>query len=43
MAQGSIHGRFVWQELITEDPATAIAFYDKVVGWQAHPNKAHPA
>jgi len=43
MAQGTIHGRFVWQELVTEDPATAVAFYAKVVGWNAHPNAAHPA
>src|ERR1039457_2721233 len=41
MAQG-IHGRFVWQELTTEDPATAVSFYSKVVGWQAHPNASHP-
>jgi predicted enzyme related to lactoylglutathione lyase len=43
MAQGTIHGRFVWQELLTEDPATAVAFYARVVGWNAHPNAAHPA
>jgi uncharacterized protein len=41
MAQG-IQGRFVWQELTTEDPATAVAFYSKVVGWHAHPNASHP-
>jgi predicted enzyme related to lactoylglutathione lyase len=42
MAQGSIHGRFVWQELTTEDPATAVSFYSKVVGWHAHSNPSHP-
>jgi predicted enzyme related to lactoylglutathione lyase len=42
MAQGSIQGRFVWQELTTEDPSTAVAFYSKVVGWHAHPNPSHP-
>jgi uncharacterized protein len=42
MAQGSIHGKFVWQELTTEDPATAVSFYSKVVGWHAHPNASHP-
>jgi predicted enzyme related to lactoylglutathione lyase len=42
MAQG-IQGRFVWQELTTEDPATAVAFYSKVVGWHAHPNPSHPS
>ena len=41
MAQG-IHGRFVWQELTTENPSTAVAFYSKVVGWHAHPNPSHP-
>ena len=41
MAQG-IQGRFVWQELTTEDPATAVAFYSKLVGWHAHPNPSHP-
>ncbi len=43
MAQGSIHGRFVWQELTTEGPSTAVAFYSKVVGWHAHPNPSHPS
>ena len=42
MAQGSIHGKFVWQELTTEDPATAVSFYSKVVGWHAHANATHP-
>jgi uncharacterized protein len=41
MAQG-IHGKFVWQELTTEDPATAVSFYTKVVGWHAHANASHP-
>ena len=38
MAQGSFHGRFVWQELITEDTASAGTFYSKVVGWQSQPS-----
>src|ERR1700687_4232202 len=38
MAQGSFHGRFVWQELMTEDTATAAAFYSKVVGCGAEPS-----
>jgi predicted enzyme related to lactoylglutathione lyase len=38
MAQGNFHGRFVWQELMTEDTATAAAFYSKVVGWRAEPS-----
>jgi len=43
MAQGSIHGRLVWQELTSEDPASAVIFYSKLVGWHAHPNASHPA
>jgi predicted enzyme related to lactoylglutathione lyase len=43
MAQGSIHGRFVWQELMTEDTARAGAFYSKVVGWHAQPSAADPS
>ncbi len=43
MAQGSIHGRFVWQELMTEDTAAAAAFYSKVVGWHAQPSAADPS
>lgn len=27
-------GRFVWFELMTSDPAAAISFYSKVVGWE---------
>jgi len=41
MAQGGIHGKFIWQELTTEDPASAVSFYSKVVGWHAHPNASH--
>jgi len=43
MAQGSIHGRFVWQELMTDDTASAAAFYSKVVGWHAQPSSADPS
>ncbi len=43
MAQGSIHGRFVWQELMTEDTAAAATFYSKVVGWHAQPSAADPS
>ena len=31
MAEG--HGSFCWYELLTTDPAPAVAFYRKVVGW----------
>jgi len=29
------HGRFVWYELMTTDPAAAARFYGEVVGWTA--------
>jgi len=35
MAQPSIQGRFVWQELVNEDPAAVVGFYGKVLGWRA--------
>ena len=42
MAQPSVHGRFIWQELMTDDTAAAADFYTRVIGWgtQApeHPN-----
>jgi len=43
MAQGTFHGRFVWQELMTEDTATAGAFYSKVVGWRGQPSTVDPS
>lgn len=33
MAQPSVHGRFIWQELVTDDMAAAGRFYSKVIGW----------
>jgi len=30
----TITGRFVWYELLTSDPAGAIAFYSEVTGWK---------
>lgn len=41
MAQPSVHGRFIWQELLTEDTAAAAAFYSKVIGWHVQPSQ-HP-
>lgn len=43
MAQGSFHGRFVWQELMTEDTASAATFYSKVVGWHSQPSAVDPS
>jgi predicted enzyme related to lactoylglutathione lyase len=34
MADPSIRGYFLWHELMTSDPQSAIAFYSKVVGWK---------
>jgi predicted enzyme related to lactoylglutathione lyase len=33
------HGRFVWHELSTSDPAAAIAFYTKLTPWTAAPSE----
>jgi len=30
-------GRFVWYELLTTDPKSAIAFYTDVIGWKTQP------
>src|SRR5690242_19069096 len=35
MAQPSVQGSFVWQELVTADTAAAGAFYPKVTGWRS--------
>jgi predicted enzyme related to lactoylglutathione lyase len=43
MAQPSIQGRFVWQELMTNDTAGAAAFYPKITGWQASPSPHDPS
>jgi len=39
MAQAKYRGRFVWQELMTEDTAAAATFYTKLLGWQAQPSQ----
>jgi predicted enzyme related to lactoylglutathione lyase len=33
MSNGSVRGRFIWHELMTNDTSGAIAFYTKVIGW----------
>jgi predicted enzyme related to lactoylglutathione lyase len=43
MAQARFRGRFVWQELMTEDTAAATAFYTKLLGWHAHASGGDPA
>src|ERR1035441_11105377 len=42
MAEPSVQGRFIWEGLMTEDPAGATAFYSKVVGWRTEPWAADP-
>lgn len=37
MSQRDSHGRFIWHELLTGDPAAAERFYGAVVGWSAQP------
>lgn len=34
---GTLHGSWIWYELMTTDAATAEAFYDAVVGWNIQP------
>ena len=36
------HGSFIWYELMTPDPAGAMAFYDPVVGWKIAPDPVAP-
>src|ERR1700744_1077266 len=43
MAQGKFRGRFVWQELMTEDTAAASVFYSKLLGWHGQPSAGDPA
>lgn len=33
MADPQARGRFVWHDLMTTDPAAAVSFYTKVLGW----------
>ncbi len=40
MAQPSVQGSFVWQELMTGDTAAAGSFYPKVLGWRSQ-NSPH--
>lgn len=43
MAQAKNRGRFVWQELMTNDTAAASAFYTKLLGWHAKGSGGDPA
>ena len=33
MPEAFPRGRFIWHELMTTDPDSAVPFYKKVVGW----------
>ena len=43
MAQAKFRGRFVCQELMTEDTAAATAFYTKILGWNSKDSGGDPA
>jgi predicted enzyme related to lactoylglutathione lyase len=43
MAQAKNRGRFVWQELMTDDTAAASAFYTKLLGWHTKGSGGDPA
>jgi hypothetical protein len=42
MSRREDHGRFVWHELMTGDPAAAQRFYSAVVGWSTQPMEGMP-
>ncbi|MGE0114630.1 MAG: VOC family protein [Steroidobacteraceae bacterium] len=37
MAKPTVRGRFVWHELLTMEVPSAVAYYQKVVGWKTQP------
>ncbi len=41
MAEPNVHGSFVWHELMTADIPSAVAYYQKVVGWKTQPFDAN--
>ncbi len=43
MAQQTTRGRFVWHELLTNDPKAAIDFYTRLIGWKAQAWDKDPA
>ena len=34
MSDATVHGKFVWHELLTTDPKAAARFFSKVIGWK---------
>jgi predicted enzyme related to lactoylglutathione lyase len=43
MPPATPRGRFVWHELLTTDPDSAIGFYDRVIGWKLMPWDQDPS
>jgi len=43
VAEPSSRGRFVWHELVTPNPAAAIAFYPAITGWTVQPFADNPS
>jgi len=43
MTDTSIRGRFVWHKLMTDDAASAAAFYSKIAGWKPQPCVEQPS
>jgi predicted enzyme related to lactoylglutathione lyase len=43
MTSADVHGKFLWHELRTTDPAAAGAFYTKVLGWKPQPWDRNPS
>jgi len=37
MAQPSYHGRFIWHELLSNDPQNLTGFYTRLFSWRANP------
>lgn len=34
MTESTLHGRFIWHELMTTDPRSAGRFFSSVIGWK---------
>jgi uncharacterized protein len=43
MSDVTVRGRFLWHELQTTDPSSAVGFFTKVVGWKTQPMEGDPS
>jgi predicted enzyme related to lactoylglutathione lyase len=43
VTQTTLHGRFVWHELLTTDPKAAVKFYTQVIGWTTQSWEHNPS